>query len=573
MVVKGALQPLNNTLRRPQNDIFSKAVSRLRKNGAGVAFVAALAAILVALAAVQYHWIGQVSAADRARMKLSLEASVTQFVQDLNRELQRPCMVFRADPRIMATRDWDRYAERYEEWMRTAPDPELLANVYLWDLEGRSRLLRLNPATRRWYTVDRPAHLEPVFQDFKAEDPGGFRRRPWVVHESIPALAHAQVHVTPPAREGDPPNATVVGLLVLELRSDYLWNKLLPELVARHLAAGSFDAAVVQGAHVLYRSRTGMTDRGPADARAELVAAGPPEGGKFPLQSDTRDGGWTLVVRHRGGSLDAVVDGLRARNLAVSFGVLLLLAVAMATVIASTRRAQRLARLQMDFVAGVSHEFRTPLAVICSAGDNLAEGVVDANPRVKQYGALVRDQGRRLREMVEQILSFAAGDGGRQLELRPVVVPEVVESALADCRALLAESGFVVDKRIDPELPEAIADEAALKQCLQNLIGNGIKYGGDKGWIGIAARADGEEVRITVEDHGLGIEPADLPYIFDPFYRGQAARAAQIHGTGLGLSLTKNIVEAMGGRISVQSAPGKGSTFTLHLRVSRDGHE
>ena len=99
----------------------------------------------------------------------------------------------------------------------------------------------------------------------------------------------------------------------------------------------------------------------------------------------------------------------RRRNLLLSFGVLLLLAVSMALIIVSTQRARRLARLQMEFVAGVSHELRTPVAVICSAADNLAEGFVGAKDQVKEYGALIRNEGRRLAGMIEQILRFAGG--------------------------------------------------------------------------------------------------------------------------------------------------------------------
>jgi signal transduction histidine kinase len=129
--------------------------------------------------------------------------------------------------------------------------------------------------------------------------------------------------------------------------------------------------------------------------------------------------GWILAVKHRLGSLEEAVDSQRRRNLAISFGILILLAGSMAMIMVSTQRAQRLAKLQMDFVAGVSHELRTPLAVIVSAGDNLAEGVVGDAEQVKQYGALVRDEGRRLAAMVEQTLSFAAGGAHfRQLRLR-----------------------------------------------------------------------------------------------------------------------------------------------------------
>jgi signal transduction histidine kinase len=139
------------------------------------------------------------------------------------------------------------------------------------------------------------------------------------------------------------------------------------------------------------------------------------------------------LVRHRWGSLETVVAADRRRNLLLSFGVLLVLAVSMAMIIISTQRARRLAHLQMEFVAGVSHELRTPVAVICSAADNLAEGFVGGKDQVKEYGAVIRNEGRRLAGMIEQILHFAAGQAGRvTYDLQPVQVSEAIADALAN---------------------------------------------------------------------------------------------------------------------------------------------
>jgi signal transduction histidine kinase len=243
----------------------------------------------------------------------------------------------------------------------------------------------------------------------------------------------------------------------------------------------------------------------------------------------------------------------------------------MAMVILSTPRARRLARLQMDFVAGVSHELRTPLAVICSAADNLAEGVVSgSDDQVRRYGELVRNEGRRLTQMVEQLLQYAGRQTGKKkMVLRLVQVGEIVDTTLADLHSLIEPEGFVVEKTIEPGLPLVQADPGALVQCLRNLINNAMRYGGDSKWFGIRGRKAVEaklpEVQLTVEDRGMGIEPDDLPYIFDPFYRGKAAQSAQSPGSGLGLSLTKGMIESMGGKISVKSVPGAGSSFTLHL--------
>jgi len=238
----------------------------------------------------------------------------------------------------------------------------------------------------------------------------------------------------------------------------------------------------------------------------------------------------------------------------------------------SSRRAQRLATQQMEFVAGVSHELRTPLAVICSAAENLADGVIDNRDQIKRYGGLIRDEGRRLTGMVEQVLEFAGAQSGRKnYELRTTDLSQVIEDAVTACHMQIAEGDFEIERKIAPHLPLIKADAAALGRAIQNLLSNAMKYHGDSRWIGVSAEpvktSAGEEVQVRVSDRGLGIAPSEQERIFEPFYRGGDVMAAQIRGNGLGLSLVKHIIAAHGGRVSVESNAGQGSVFILRLPV------
>ena len=141
---------------------------------------------------------------------------------------------------------------------------------------------------------------------------------------------------------------------------------------------------------------------------------------------------WRLLVRHRAGSLEAAVSHARWRNLGLSFGILMLMTVSVGLIVIAARRAQALARQQMEFVAGVSHELRTPVSVIAAAADNLAQGVVTEPGRVKQYGSAIQTEARRLADTVERVLQFAGIQAGRASGHRVAVSPaEIVEEALA----------------------------------------------------------------------------------------------------------------------------------------------
>jgi signal transduction histidine kinase len=286
---------------------------------------------------------------------------------------------------------------------------------------------------------------------------------------------------------------------------------------------------------------------------------------------------WRLMVKHPSGSLEAAVNAARRRNLIVSSSILAILGASVGLLVLSTRRAQNLARQQMEFVAAVSHELRTPLAVIRSAGENLADGVVHDDAQIRKYGDLVRQEGRRLTEMVEQILEFAGIQSGqRGLVLRPVNVRALLEEVVQASGTLLEASEIAVGYDVADHVPPVLGDEPALRRVFQNLVSNAAKYGAAGRWIGFTVRGMGREVQITIADRGIGIDPQEQSRIFDPFYRAPDVVAAQIQGAGLGLSLVRRIVDAHGGRITVQSVPGAGSAFTVVLpaaAVEPIGHQ
>jgi signal transduction histidine kinase len=549
--------------------------------------VLGMAAIVLMLAGLQYYWTGQVSEAAEERLRETLNASTSQFRQEFARELLRVCSGLQLDPAAAPSQIENSVLSRYGDWLSRAAHRNLLAGVYVWRIDGSApRLLAMDMQSFHFKAVNWPARLEPLrgyLQNASWALAGISEREayqyPWMLHEASPALIQPLFQVSP--GQGAPaPEAQHLGFLIAELSRTSLQQEYLPALVKRYFGAqGGADFLVAIRAtgathDILYQSNPALSVT-PFQADASMNVLEPSgdrlsEHPGISLLPASEASQWQVVVRHRAGSLSAAVARLRWRNLAVSFSLLFLLAGSMALIIVLTQRAQRLAGLQMEFVAGVSHELRTPLAVICSAGDNLAEGVVGRPERTREYGGLIRAEGRRLARMVEQILQFTSGQmSGPAYDRKPVQVGAAIERALAGAQPMLAEAGLEVVKEIAPDLPAAMGDAEALDQCLENLLSNTVKYASAGKWLAVrasvAAGDSGAEVRISVEDRGAGIPSADLRHIFEPFYRARAAREGQLRGVGLGLHLVRRMMEGMGGRVSVSSRPGRGSTFTLHL--------
>ena len=191
--------------------------------------------------------------------------------------------------------------------------------------------------------------------------------------------------------------------------------------------------------------------------------------------------------------------------------MLLTLSIGLLTV--TSRRSQRLARQQMEFVAGVSHELRTPVAVIKSAAENLSQGVVGNADRVKRYGQMIEGEARRLGEMVERVLQYAGIESGLGYGARTPLAPaEIVESAIDSALPLLGPDTVTVHREIPDALPPVMGDAAALRSAVHNLVANAVKYGGQDRWVGIKAEAGPRGPRVrTCASRSVTMAPAFPP--------------------------------------------------------------
>ena len=596
-----------------------------------------LAGLLATLATLQYRWLGEVSQAERERMRAGLQTRAADFTAAFDRELTQIYVAFHGAPDVLDNDASSTIAAELVKAQAATTVPGLIKDVFLIEGQGARAgvLQRFDPATRELQPVEWP---QP-FDRLRAAVSGGerqalesWRRRathvaalgdlgaafPMFMADAVDAGAPALIIPMPFVRRIENGGGRVAVLpdpsgtaraLIVWLDADRLRQQLLEPLVARYFGAGDTSEYLVSivprddPSRVVYASaKDAVVDAHSADASAGLFdlrmnemtrvtgnataavpglalqtdrvavtivrrSGSPSDAARAMAAGITGQGAWLVRVRYRSGSLESIVAGSRRRNLAISLGVLGLLGAAFILLLAAAQRQRRLALQQMAFVAAVSHELRTPLAVICSAGENLADGVVADSQQVKTYGSLIETEGRRLGDMVERVLRFAGINSGRQTQARAAVdLVRVIADAVHGVAGEARERGVVVTVHPHAALPETMGDVDALRSAVQNVVGNAVKYSVAGGRVDITVDvAESAIVKLCIVDHGIGIDAADVPQVFKPFFRGRRAVDAQVRGSGIGLSVVRHVIQSHGGDVRVESRAGEGTTVTIVL--------
>ncbi len=229
---------------------------------------------------------------------------------------------------------------------------------------------------------------------------------------------------------------------------------------------------------------------------------------------------------------------------------------------------RKLERIRRDFVANVSHEFRTPLTAIQGFTETLLAGAMDDPQNRLRFLGIILEHSRRLARLTEDLLKLSQMDADRlELEVRRVSVSVLVESCYETARHRAAEKELNLSLDLPPGIPDVSGDARRLQEVLQNLLDNANQYTLPGGKITLSVRRRAEEVIFTVSDTGIGIPQADQPRIFERFYRVDAARSREAGGTGLGLAIARHLIEVHGGRIWVESELGVGSKFHFSVPV------
>ncbi len=234
-------------------------------------------------------------------------------------------------------------------------------------------------------------------------------------------------------------------------------------------------------------------------------------------------------------------------------------------------REMQMAEMQSQFIASVSHELKTPLTAIRIFAETLLMGRAN-NPQARQeYLETIVNESHRLTRLLNNVLDFSKIEKGKRMYRKePACLSDIINEVTQATQYLLKQQDFNLNVLLEDQLPDVSVDRDAIGQAILNLLSNAMKYSDESRQIDLRVQKSGAHVVIEVSDHGIGIEPAQQKRIFEKFYRVSSAQNQRIPGTGLGLALVLHIAKAHDGHVEVQSVPGKGSTFSIHLPLENE---
>jgi signal transduction histidine kinase len=342
----------------------------------------------------------------------------------------------------------------------------------------------------------------------------------------------------------------------------YLKNNLFPEMLEASVNQKSTDQGGNRIALMIY----------PADQmdwheiKPLLASAGWDEGKPEVTRKMDIFPGLAMGIKYQGVSVQALGQAWVRRGF-VLLGILTVMVIA--GLILTKRivsKEMAVAKLKSDFVSNVSHELRTPLALIRLYAETLELGRITTKEKKQQYYRIIRKESERLTALINNILDFSRIEAGRkEYEFRETDIANLVRNTLDSYRYQIEQQGFALEEKIDDSVPPVKVDREAIARALVNLVNNALKYSKDEKYLGVKLYRENGAVKLEVADKGIGIARRDQGKIFEKFYRAGDPLVHNTKGSGLGLSLVRHITEAHGGDISVESAPGAGSKFTLSL--------
>ncbi|MBN1388881.1 MAG: GHKL domain-containing protein [Bacteroidales bacterium] len=277
--------------------------------------------------------------------------------------------------------------------------------------------------------------------------------------------------------------------------------------------------------------------------------------------------GWKVALFDPGGRSIEQITGKEKLLYLILFAVIIaVMLIGIILMVRTVVHESEISRLKSEFVSNVSHELKTPLALIRMFGETLDSGMVKDDADRRKFYSIIRKESERLTHLINNVLDFSRMDAGvKEYNFRKEDLVETVRSSLETYKYQINDSGFSIESELPGEPVMLKIDRDAISQVLLNLLNNAVKYSDEEKYILVKVWKDSDSAMFSVTDHGMGIKREEIKKIFDKFYRVSTAETGETRGSGLGLTLAQHIVEAHGGRIDVESEVGKGSTFTVSI--------
>jgi signal transduction histidine kinase len=325
------------------------------------------------------------------------------------------------------------------------------------------------------------------------------------------------------------------------------------------------------GGHI-YTSRTeGDGHWAPVDERSFAIIFFDKELLEFAAPYEEHREVWGLRTSYGPLAIPEIVSAGTRPQLALMIVLAVAMGLGVFLVAGAAAREVRVAEIKSNFVASVSHDLKTPLALIQLFAETLELGRVRTQERAQEYYSIINGEAKKLTRLIENILDFSRMEAGlRPYRMEPADLAESVNKVLSRMGTQFSQGHFEVTARIAPDLPRVLADEGAAEQAIENLLANAMKYSGDARTIEVEAKRDRGHIVIKVVDHGIGISRREQGRIFRKFYRVQRELGGGPQGTGLGLAIVDHTMRGHGGFVRVESEPGHGSTFSLHFPIPSD---
>lgn len=276
---------------------------------------------------------------------------------------------------------------------------------------------------------------------------------------------------------------------------------------------------------------------------------------------------WKVALFDRDGkSIEQLVGRERQLYLTLFVGIIAVMLIGVFVTVRAVIHELEVSRMKSEFVSNVSHELKTPLALIRMFGETLDTGIVTDERKRREFYSIIRKESERLTHLINNVLDFSRMDTGvKEYNFEEADLIEIVRSSLEAYKFHIRDLGFEIESELLGELVMPKIDKDAISQAFLNLLSNAVKYSEDRKYIRVGVHKDSTSALISVTDHGVGISKEQLKRIFDKFYRVPTTKAKKTRGSGLGLTLAKHIIEAHGGRIEAESEVGKGSKFTIRI--------